>query len=75
MYGISNSKTQNSVDTYGNVYGETQKSDWGKVFGESSEWYNISTAEWHYLLGTEEARKDKYGIGAVHSTLGLACPL
>ena len=51
MYGISNSTTTNSTNTYGNGKNESLKSDWGKVFGEDSPWYTLSHEEWVYLLG------------------------
>ena len=48
MYGISNSTTKNSTDTYGNVDGETLKSDWGNTIG--SGWRTLTTDEWYYLF-------------------------
>ncbi|MBO7597836.1 MAG: hypothetical protein J6T70_12415 [Bacteroidales bacterium] len=51
MYGISNSTTPNSTNTYGTGKNEALKSDWGKVFGEDSPWYTLSHKEWVYLLG------------------------
>ena len=64
MYGISNSTTTNSTDTYGNVTDEALKSDWGNTIG--SGWRTLTTDEWYYLFklrasgstvnGTSDAR-------------------
>ena len=50
QYGISNSKTNNSTDTYGNVADETLKSDWGNTIG--SGWRTLTSDEWTYLFNT-----------------------
>ena len=50
QYGISNSKTYNSTDTYGNVADETLKSDWGNTIG--SGWRTLTSDEWTYLFNT-----------------------
>lgn len=50
MYGISNSKTLNSSDTYGNVSGESIKSDWGNTITDGYTWHALTFAEWKYLL-------------------------
>jgi hypothetical protein len=73
QYGVSTSTTTNNVNGYGNVADEPLKSDWGNCIGEG--WYTLSTAEWQYLLNNgsyaNETRANKYGIGTVHSMLGL----
>ena len=74
QYGISNDISYStSTSNYGNVADEPLKSDWGNCIGEG--WYTLSTAEWLYLLNygsyANETRANKYGIGTVHSTLGL----
>ena len=50
MYGISNSET---AADYGNVAGESLKSDWGTLMG--SGWYTLSREEWQYLFNTRTA--------------------
>ena len=50
QYGISNSTTINSTDTYGNVVSEALKSDWGNTIG--SGWRTLTYDEWTYLLNT-----------------------
>lgn len=50
MYGITNSKTLNSTDTYGNVSDETLKSDWGNTINDGYTWRTLSMAEWTYML-------------------------
>ncbi len=48
MYGISNS--WNNSD-YGNVAGESLKSDWGNTINDGYNWRTLTAAEWAYLLG------------------------
>ena len=48
QYGISNSTTRNSTDTYGNGDDENLKSDWGNTIGAG--WRTLSKDEWHYLF-------------------------
>ena len=50
QYGISNSKTNNSKATYGNVANEALKSDWGNTIG--SGWRTLTSDEWTYLFNT-----------------------
>ena len=77
MYGISNSTTLNSTNTYGNGENESLKSDWGKVFGEDSPWYTLSHEEWVYLLGNEDGDPSRSGASdlrhwaSVNSVNGL----
>ncbi len=52
MYGISNSETYNSVETYGNVSGEALKSDWGTLVGDGKTWRTLTKDEWKYLFNT-----------------------
>ena len=65
MYGISNSLTANSADTYGTGDGEALKSDWGTLVGDGKTWRTLTASEWQYLLGTAEERKDKNGLGTI----------
>lgn len=51
MYGISNSKTLNSTDTYGNVASESLKSDWGNTINDGYTWRTLTITEWLHLLG------------------------
>jgi len=72
QYGISNSKTTNSNDTYGTGSSESLKSDWGKVFGDDNTWSTLSTAEWQYLFNRKDnEQKLLYGEGSVDSKNGL----
>ena len=50
QYGISNSTTTNSADTYGNVATEALKSDWGTLIGTG--WRSLTKDEWAYLFNT-----------------------
>ena len=49
MYGISNS--WNNSD-YGNVSGESLKSDWGNTINDGYNWRTLTSAEWSYLLAS-----------------------
>ena len=53
QYGISNSKTTNSTETYGNVATEALKSDWGNTIGTG--WRTLTIDEWIYLFDTRAA--------------------
>jgi len=54
MYGISNSETTNSTNTYGNVITESLKADWGSIPGVVSAygdgWFTLSSTEWKYVI-------------------------
>ncbi len=76
QYGISNVEAYyTTTSNYGNVDAESIKSDWGNVFGSGSGWFTLDFIEWQYLLNsgdyTNDIRAGKYGIGTIHSTLGL----
>lgn len=72
IYGVSTSTTPFD---YGNVVGEALKSDWGKVFGENSNWYTLTTEEFRYLFSydtyTNDTRANKYGEGIVAGVNGV----
>ena len=53
QYGISNSSTTNSTDTYGNVASEALKSEWGNTIG--SCWRTLTPDEWAYVFKTRNA--------------------
>lgn len=76
QYGISNDETfPSTTSNYGNGSKESIKSDWGNVFGSGSGWFTLDYIEWQYLLNSNDYKNDiragKYGIGTIHSTLGL----
>ena len=51
MYGITNSQTMNSTDTYGNDANESLKSDWGNTINDGYSWHTPTSSQWAYLLG------------------------
>ena len=58
IHGICNSTT---ASEYGNVAGESLKSDWGKVFGEGSPWRTLTggpSGEWEYLFNSRTTTSD-----------------
>ena len=83
QYGISNSTTLNSTDTYGNVADEALKSDWGTLAitnggnTTNSGWRMLTFDEWQYLLITRMVNGGtgagkSYTLGqSVNSKLGL----
>ena len=78
QYGISNSETTNSTETYGNVVGESLKSDWGTLAitnggnTANSGWYTLTSAEWQYLFNTRESGSTvgaTYNASYAHATI------
>ena len=67
MYGISNSTTTKSQNTYGNVTNETLKSDWGNTIG--SGWRTLSYREWDYIFSTRESGCTVNGTNNARYTL------
>ncbi len=68
IHGISVSTSTGNADGYGNVAGESLKSDWGQVFGESSPWRTLTggpSGEWKYLFETRPSAAAKYGWGQI----------
>lgn len=50
QYGITNSTATYNTNGYGNVSGETLKSDWGNTIGFG--WRTLTSDEWTYLFNT-----------------------
>ncbi len=72
IHGISNCTTRNSTSTYGNVDGESLKSDWGNVFGEGSPWFTLSSDEWQYLFNTRTTTSNiRYAKATVCDKAGV----
>jgi hypothetical protein len=78
QYGISNSETANSTETYGNVARESLKSDWGTLAitnggnTANSGWYTLSSDEWKYLFDTRESGStvgDTYNARYAYATI------
>ena len=70
QYGISNSTTTNSDETYGNKSDDKLKSDWGNVIEEGGPWKTLSKEQWEYLLSTRSTdlrkwREFDFGKGLV----------
>ena len=64
QYGISNSTTTGSADTYGNVKDEGLKSDWGNTISDGYTWRTLTHEEWRYMLLTRSMSIER------RSTLG-----
>lgn len=74
QYGISNSTTTGSTDTYGNVDGEALKSDWGNTISDGYLWRTLTHDEWRYvfLTRTMDNIERKSTLGQqVNSTYGI----
>jgi len=56
-YGISSSTTDSD---YGNVKGESIKSDWGTTIDNKGTWRTLSYSEWAYLFDTNATRNGLY---------------
>ena len=84
QYGISNSETTNSTETYGNVVREPLKSDWGTLAitnggnTANSGWYTPTSDEWKYLFDTRasgstvgETLNARYTFATIHIDVDL----
>ena len=69
MYGISNSKTLNSTDTYGNDANETLKSDWGNTIVDEYTWRTLTITEWVYMLTSRTSGSTVNGISRARYVL------
>lgn len=64
MHGITNSTTTDNASHYGNVAGESLKSDWGNVTitnGGGYTWRTLTSAEWTYLFNTRTTGGNVFG--------------
>ena len=72
QYGVTNSTTVVSADTYGNVAEENLKSDWGNTIdGTGTTWRTLTSDEWVYLFNTRTDASSKYGHGKINNICGM----
>ena len=69
MHGISDSKTLDNTDTYGNVSNETLKSDWGNTINDGYAWRTPTITEWLFLLNSRSSGSIVNGITSARYTL------
>lgn len=66
LYGIS---ATGDGSTYGSVYPETLKKDWGTAYGDGTTGFTLSKAEWQYLISSRGDHS--YAKATVNSTHGV----
>ena len=72
-HGLTSSTATEATDGYGNVSGESLKSDWGTLIG--SGWRTLTIEEWRYLFNTdnrpERRQGNRYARANIHGVNGM----
>ncbi len=71
LYGISDAETVNSRYTYGDIAGETLKSDWGNTISDGYKWRTLSYSEWLYVFNTRISGSTVNSISNARYTIAV----
>lgn len=69
-YGIS-ALGSSGMASYGTVYPEELKADWGKAVDGKGRWRTLSGAEWEYLVEQRTGADSKLGFATVGESPGI----